>query len=336
MSDSALFHYPYDQELIDKTYLKGMSAAVNVSYHYNFDAVANLHVVQNYKYEYAAWENKGHDVAPELLPDKKYQTIYCQIPQSKEYSLYLMAQCFDALEEDGLLICMAGNNENGKRLKKWFADFDINAQSESKQKQRIVWGYRKEINQNVVTEYLKKYGIQKVIYNDEDFYSKPGVYGWNKIDNGSKLLCNKLPENIKGYGADYGCGYGFLSKFVLSDSVTSLDCIDADHNALVCAQKNLKDSLSKINFIHMDLNENNTEKKYDWIVMNPPFHQGKKSDSDIGVKFIEQTSKSLKPNGMLYMVSNSFLPYEKILQKTFKNVEKIIEQNGFKILFAQK
>ena len=70
--------------------------------------------------------------------------------------------------------------------------------------------------------------------------------------------------------------------------------------------------------------------------MNPPFHQGKNIDSDIGADFIKRAAICLKPSGMLYMVANSFLPYEKILEKNFKKFDKVIEQNGFKVLFAQK
>ncbi len=247
-----------------------------------------------------------------------------------------MAQRFDALEEGGVLVCMAGNNENGKRLKKWFESFGVSAQSESKQKQRIVWAYKKDIDKNVIDEYLNKYGIQQVVSNGLNFTTKPGIYGWNKIDNGSQLLSNRLPENLKGYGADFGCGYGFLSLSVANKNIKLLDLIDADYNAIQCAKENLKDAQCQVSFMHIDLVRTVPGKKYDFIVMNPPFHQGKNTDTDVGLKFIENAARSLKANGMLYMVANNFLPYEKVLEKNFKSVEKIVEQNGFKVLFATK
>lgn len=336
MNKSALFHYPFEQGLIDQNYLNSSALVVNVPYDRAFEALQKLTVIQNYRYDFDAWEAKEHKVAAEMLTTQCFRTIFCQIPQSKEYSLYLMAQCFNALEDDGVLICTAGNNENGKRLKKWFESFGVKAYSESKQKQRIVWAYKKDVDESFVSECLNKYGIQQVKSNNVEYTTKPGVYGWNKIDNGSQLLINRLPDDVKGCGADFGCGYGFLSLSVLDKDVQSLDLIDADYSAIECAKENLKYANCQINYLHLDLTKKIFQKKYDFILMNPPFHQGKETNSDIGIKFIENASVSLKENGMLYMVANNFLPYEKILEKNFKNVHKIIEQNGFKVLFAQK
>ena len=74
----------------------------------------------------------------------------------------------------------------------------------------------------------------------------------------------------------------------------------------------------------------------DFVVMNPPFHSGKKTDSDIGLKFIENAAACLKKNGTLYMVANAHLPYEKLLEKLFFSVEKMTEEQGFKIYKAIK
>ena len=262
MNKSALFTYPFEQDLIDQTFLNAPALVINASYDSNFDNISNALIVQNYKYNFAGWEAKGYNVSTEIPSDTKFKTIFCQIPQSKEHSLYLMAESFNALEENGVLICMAGNNENGKRLKKWFESFGLNAQSESKQKQRIVWAYKENIQQEIVNEYIEKYGIKKVVSNGIEFYTKPGIYGWNKIDNGSQLLVNRLPNNLKGFGADYGCGYGFLSQSIVNENIKSIDCIDADYSALYCAEKNIINANCQLKFIHMDLVSNKAEKKY--------------------------------------------------------------------------
>ena len=69
----------------------------------------------------------------------------------------------------------------------------------------------------------------------------------------------------------------------------------------------------------------------DFIVMNPPFHEGKKTDSDIGKQFIETASRSLRQGGQLWMVANAGLPYESVLGALFASHEKITEKNGFKV-----
>ncbi|HCJ19591.1 MAG TPA: methyltransferase, partial [Hyphomonas sp.] len=35
-------------------------------------------------------------------------------------------------------------------------------------------------------------------------WSRPGLFSWNRIDAGSELLADSVPENIRGRGADFG------------------------------------------------------------------------------------------------------------------------------------
>jgi 16S rRNA (guanine1207-N2)-methyltransferase len=74
----------------------------------------------------------------------------------------------------------------------------------------------------------------------------------------------------------------------------------------------------------------------DCIVMNPPFHDGRVGDPKIGQSFIENAAQNLKRKGVLYMVANRHLPYERTLSKYFEDVEMLAEQDGFKVIKAQK
>jgi 16S rRNA (guanine1207-N2)-methyltransferase len=233
---------------------------------------------------------------------------------------------------------MAGNNENGKRLKKWLMEFGVTVETTSKQKHQIIWGIKNNINQEKINHSLKIHGIQQVKINDYQFITKPGIYGWNKVDKGSEILIDNMPNGLQGHGADYGCGYGFLSDSLLLKcaDIKAIDLIDADYQSLQCARENLKNVPCAVNFFHQDIHKFNNHKKYDWIVMNPPFHQSKKTDTDIGKIFIERAAQSLQRNATLYMVANVFLPYEKTLENNFSKVEKITQEDGFKVIFATK
>jgi 16S rRNA (guanine1207-N2)-methyltransferase len=70
--------------------------------------------------------------------------------------------------------------------------------------------------------------------------------------------------------------------------------------------------------------------------MNPPFHEGKATKDIIGQNFVTSAHHSLKKGGILYMVSNLHLPYEKIMESTFAKVHKICEEQGYKIFEAHK
>ena len=77
-------------------------------------------------------------------------------------------------------------------------------------------------------------------------------------------------------------------------------------------------------------------KNLDFIVMNPPFHEGKKTNVEIGKAFISNAFEELKSGGILYMVANAHLPYEAVLSEKFSTIEKKFEGQGFKIFAAVK
>lgn len=337
MSLSELLLYPFQKDLIAKDYYSKNALIINVCHHHSFQIFEKVQIVQNYKFVQDEWKNSGYEVLNTIPKNKKFEIALCHMPQSKEYCLYLMAEILESLKDDGLFICMAGNTENGKRLKKWLNEFGLSAFEESKQKHKIIWAIKKNYDGNIINQYLKEYGEQKIRINNKEFFTKPGIYGWNKIDKGSQLLLNNISDDLKGDGADFGSGYGFLSFSLEGQTnIKSVDLIDADYNALLCAKDNLTHCQFKTNFLHRNIISLDTNQKYDWIIMNPPFHQAKKTDHDIGLGFIQSAYKALKNNGKLYMVANNFLPYDKFLNNKFSKVKKITEEDGFKVLFAQK
>ena len=53
--------------------------------------------------------------------------------------------------------------------------------------------------------------------------SKPGIFGWKKIDVGTRLLIEALPDSIfdnQPTVLDLGCGYGLLSAYSASKGAT--------------------------------------------------------------------------------------------------------------------
>lgn len=344
MLHAHLLLYPFEKNLIDQAYLDQKSLIINADYVPAFDKLSNLIILQNDKDKYDGWKNKNYDVLNILKSDEKFDLIFCQMPTSKEYCFYLIALMLKNLNSEGKIICYAGNNENGKRLKKWFEVFspenELNIQEISKEKQRIIYVTKNQsLNHQLINDYLKQYGIQHMNNDGINYQTKPGIYGWKKIDTGSKLLKTYLESIIlKGYGADFGCGYGYLTYCLAQTQkqITGLDVIDSDYHAIQCARENLKESIFPINYLYQDIQKLNYSDKYDWVVMNPPFHQGKMTNTDLGLSFIKQSARSLKKNGCLYIVANISLPYEKTLQENFSSVEKITEKNGFKVFAAKK
>ena len=73
------------------------------------------------------------------------------------------------------------------------------------------------------------------------------------------------------------------------------------------------------NFFWIDLLSEPVERRYDAIVMNPPFHRSRAAEPEIGAGMIRAAAKALKPGGRLFMVANRQLPYEPILSAAFSS-----------------
>jgi 16S rRNA (guanine1207-N2)-methyltransferase len=160
------------------------------------------------------------------------------------------------------------------------------------------------------------------------------------VDIGSRVLVEFLPYDLTGIAGDFGCGYGWLSRQILVKNKTlkTLYVMDADRRAVATCVKNLHITHPNIGVtgIWTDLTQQDARvPQLDVVVMNPPFHEGKKTDIHIGHKFIEQAAGCLKPGGQFWMVANQHLPYEAILMTYFSRVISIAEKDGFKIFNAQ-
>jgi len=148
-------------------------------------------------------------------------------------------------------------------------------------------------------------------------------------------LVDALPKTLKGRVADFGAGWGFLSKAVLeNDAINSLDLVEAEHLALDCAKLNIEDT--RATFVWGDATTHKADQPYDTIVMTPPFHQGRAGDPSLGQDFITAAAKNLKPSGHLWMVANRHLPYEAHLSEKFRDISEVSGNAAFKVFHASR
>ena len=144
----------------------------------------------------------------------------------------------------------------------------------------------------------------------------------------------------KGAAADFGAGWGYLAAQLAerTKGLASIDLYEADHASLEAARQNLAGVVPPpaFGFFWHDLAGEKVERKYDLIVMNPPFHQGRAADPGIGQAMIKTASAALKPGGHLLMVSNRGLPYDQALKTGFKEVEELRSEGGFRVLAARR
>jgi len=187
----------------------------------------------------------------------------------------------------------------------------------------------------------------------DTLYSKPGVFGWQKIDQGSELLLHSLPDILQQQKIetplssilDLGCGYGWLFlnlPLYIPDGIISEQChiVATDNNAsaLLCARKNAETYSSAytvpVDVIPSDC-ANTLQERFPLIVCNPPFHQGFMHDKQLSDKFLRQTQQHLTPTGIAVFVVNEFIGLQAMAAPYFTRIETITCAAGFKVVTLQ-
>lgn len=244
---------------------------------------------------------------------------------------YTLALALRALKAGGRLDVMAPKDKGGARLKKELQGFGLVGEETAKAHHRRIQ----------LTLPARVTGLEDVLSDGArqkvpglDAWSQPGVFAWDRIDPGTALLAHHLPA-LSGAGADLGCGYGALATVVLgSASVASLRLIDLDRRAVEAARLNVEDM--RATFEWADVRTLPTAGVLDFVVSNPPFHDGGAEDRRLGQGFIRQAAALLRRGGVAWIVANRHLPYEHELKEAFGRVRPVIEGGGYKVFEAIK
>ncbi|MFZ5668137.1 MAG: class I SAM-dependent methyltransferase [Pseudomonadota bacterium] len=245
---------------------------------------------------------------------------------------YVIALALRALVPGGRLTVAAPKDRGGSRLRGELEAFGCAVLEEARRHHRICR----------VARPAEPAGLDDAIARgaarfsaELGLWTQSGVFSWDRIDPGSALLLRHLPP-LAGRGADFGCGVGVLAKAVLTNAaVGSLALIDIDRRAVEAARRNIDDP--RATFHWSDVREAGIEAgSLDFVVMNPPFHDGGTEDRQLGQTFIREAGRVLRKGGVLWLVANRHLPYEAVLNESFKAVTPRGDQGGFKLYEARR
>lgn len=285
-----------------------------------------------------ALETRAFKVLSAYPQGKTYALALVDLPKQVEEARHWLAMALGSLVPGGILVAAAANDANGARLEKWFAQAGLVPSSLSKNKCRVVWAKRPAALSDAVIAWKQAGRPHRVNIGDGiEFISQPGLFSWDRIDPGSSLLAEHIPPSLVGVGADFGAGIGYLSHQILQrcSAVTRLYVLEADFRALSCARANLPENRDIV-YDWVDLSKPVDLPPLDFIVTNPPFHIGKKTDVALGISFIQTAACHLKKGGILLLVANAHLPYEAIMENEFTNIQTLVQKDGFKIIRALK
>jgi 16S rRNA (guanine1207-N2)-methyltransferase len=273
-------------------------------------------------------DNAGSFQTVLLLPERQRDTIGGDI-----------ARAHELLADGGTLITALHNDWGAKRTEQQLAEIAGEVKTVSKHHSRVFWAVKtRPWDAAKLATWQQAASMRRVL--DGRYWSVPGLFHWDEIDDGSRLLTEHLPHTLSGAAADLGAGWGYLSDHLLRHCphLRSLDCFEADGSALECLRRNLGNVPTHLRprIVWSDVSSGIGSGKYDVIVMNPPFHDGRDADPLVGIKFITVAAASLRTGGELWLVANKHLPYENMMNDCFETARTVIEKGCFKVLHGSQ
>jgi len=249
-----------------------------------------------------------------------------------------IAAAMAGLAPHGRLVFCAPNNLGARAYEKRLQSLAKNVRGISKSKCRCMVIRKTSImDVALLSAWKKAAAFQRV--EALGLISCPGVFSWDRIDAGSRLLVDHLPDELHGRGMDLGCGNGFLAVSILRrcKGVHEIHVVDADAVALECARRNLARSSHAAVCAHwLDAAFESTPGGMDWVVLNPPFHSGRERNITLGQSMIHASIAALRPSGRLYLVANRTLPYESVLKTLLHQYRNLYQGDGFKVITGVK
>jgi 23S rRNA (guanine1835-N2)-methyltransferase len=308
-------------------------------------------------------EQNGHsDEGVRLLDNtrlstKKYSIILLKIPKSMLLFEEQLRELRNIIDIDTKVICGSMIKHTPARAYRLLQEIiGPTTTSLGRKKSRLAFSSFDPDLKNIPKSAINEFSVEGF---DLKISSRPGIFSAGKIDNGSRLLVNNLPESTKSLKViDLGCGNGILSLAVsrLCPNAAIL-AVDESYQALACTAENVE-----LNYKTTDRTESPVEllagvafdiipgitcqisdcmnelagSAYNLILCNPPFHQSQNIGDVVAWNMFLQSRRVLQKGGELRIVANRHLMYHTKLKRLFGNCTVIASDTKFVILSSIK
>ena len=175
----------------------------------------------------------------------------------------------------------------------------------------------------------------KAVINNKVFTFKTdnNVFSKKGLDFGTRTLLESINDIKQNCDVlDFGCGYGPIGIYIKKVYDANVDMADINERALLLAKKNASINQVEVNIFETNI-YSNINKKYDYIISNPPIRVGKK----ILYKILIGALEHLKENGHLIFVINKDQGAKSVCKdlSEYCNVQILNKNKGFFVIDCQ-
>lgn len=269
--------------------------------------------------------------------DQSLQQVFYRISKEKPLVHHIINEAHRVLAPGGTLFLCGQKNEGIKTYADKAARLFTSPSNLKKNGPIYSAMLERQLGQGPTLD-DKDYRQARLIIEQDNLrvFSKPGLFGWNKVDRGSEFLIEHLPSALEALAEppramlDLGCGYGYLT--LMSRELPLQHRVLTDNNAAAVhmAALNCRDNGLDAEVIAADCGDQ-LQERFDLILCNPPFHQGFSVNDDLTQRFLSATQRLLNASGIAVFVVNAFIPLERLAAPSFHST--VLGNNGrFKVL----
>ena len=177
-------------------------------------------------------------------------------------------------------------------------------------------------------------------YAGRPLFTKPGQFGWDRIDTGSALLAAQLPALFARLGAparvlDLGCGYGLLAIAAQTAGARHITATDNCAAALAACARNFAE-----HGIDGEVNPSDCAAeiaaRFELVLCNPPHHRGFAADQKLTARFFRAAADHLGARGAALFVTHRTVPTASLAAAAFGHCELVASAEHFHVYLLER
>ena len=279
--------------------------------------------------EASTWSRYGGDVAwPQM--DQRAALVALRLPRARRELDMLLHMAAGALRAGGRLLVYGANDEGIKSVSRRLEPlFEHAVTLATGGHGRVVAAWRVtggEPPRCGPLDWVSRIEVD-ILGRVRPWISYPGVFAHGRIDDGTALLLEHLPDIADGSRVlDYGAGTGVLAAGVLERCPAArVTALEPDGLAAAAAAENVPGAEIRIGRGWEALDG---AADWDVIIANPPYHRGKAETLAEIDSFLAGVPTGLSSKGTMRCVVQRRLPFEARARESGLTQTRVVADRG--------